>query len=199
MRVLCVSDVVVPELDRPFNPERFGPLDLVISCGDLPPEYLIFLRGAFNVPLYYVRGNHDIRYKDKPPEGCTNLHGKIIRHGQLNIMGFEGSRWYNDGPVQYTEAQMRSMVWRLRPKIWFKKGVDLFVTHAPPRFIHDAEDLCHRGFKVYRKLIQWYEPRYFLHGHIHASFTDDTQRSTVEGRTHVINCFGHCRLDINAY
>jgi uncharacterized protein len=93
---------------------------------------------------------------------------------------------------------MRRMVWRLRPKIWFNKGVDLFVTHAPPRYIHDAQDLCHRGFKVYRKLIQWYGPRYFLHGHIHASFKDDAQRSTTQGRTQVINCFGYCRLDIDA-
>lgn len=198
MRVLCISDVVVPELDRHFDPGRFSPLDMVISCGDLPPEYLKFLRGAFNAPLYYVRGNHDIRYADTPPEGCTNLHGRIVRHGRLKIMGFEGSRWYNGGPVQYTEAQMRGMVWRLRPKIWFNKGVDLFVTHTPPRYIHDAQDLCHRGFKVYRKLIQWYGPRYFLHGHIHASFKDDSQRSTTLERTQVINCYGYCRLDIDA-
>ncbi len=195
MRVLCVSDMVLPELERDFQPDRLGRIDLVISCGDLPPEYLTFLRSALNVPLLYVRGNHDIRYESTPPEGCTYLHRQIIRHGHLNIMGFEGSRWYNDGPVQYTEAQMRSMVWRLRPKIWRNKGVDLFVTHAPPRFIHDAEDLCHRGFRIYRKLIQWYNPRYFLHGHIHALFENDDQRITIEDQTQVINCFGSYLLE----
>jgi Icc-related predicted phosphoesterase len=197
MRVLCVSDIVVPQLDRKFDPDRFGQVDLVISCGDLPPEYLKFLRGALDAPLYYVRGNHDIRYEDTHIMGCTNLHGRIIRHGRLKLLGLEGSHWYNGGPAQYTEAQMVRMVWRLRPQIWLKKGVDLIVTHAPPRHIHDAEDLCHRGFKAYRKLIKWCRPRYFLHGHIHASFSDDTQRSTWLGRTQIINCFGLYRLDID--
>jgi Icc-related predicted phosphoesterase len=197
MQVLCVSDIIVPQLDRILDPDRFGQVDLVISCGDLPPEYLTFLRGAFDAPLYYVRGNHDIRYEDAHIVGCTNLHGKIIRHGRLKLLGLEGSRWYNGGPAQYTEAQMVRMIWRLRPQIWLKNGVDLIISHAPPRHIHDAENQCHRGFKAYRKLIKWCRPRYFLHGHIHASFSDDAQRSTLLGSTQIINCFGHYRLDID--
>lgn len=197
MRVLCVSDMTVHGLGQDLHCDQFGLLDFIISCGDLPPEYLKFLRGAFKAPLYYVRGNHDIRYNDTPPEGCTNLHGKILRHGRLRIAGFEGSRWYNGGPAQYTEAQMRWMVWRLRPRIWLNKGVDLLVTHAPPRFIHDSEDNCHRGFRIYRRLIDWYAPRYFLHGHIHEHFAHMDQRISLEGRTQVINCFGSHLLDID--
>ena len=56
MKLLCVSDIVVPELNDQFEPQRLGPVDLVISCGDLPPEYLSFLRHALNAPLYYVHG-----------------------------------------------------------------------------------------------------------------------------------------------
>ncbi len=198
MQVLCVSDMVVPELERDLQSGRLPMPDLVISCGDLPPEYLSSLRNACQAPLYYVRGNHDLRYTEKPPMGCANLHGRILRHGSLRLMGFEGSRWYNGGPVQYTESQMRWKVWRRLPRLWLKKGVDIIVTHAPPRRIHDAEDPCHRGFIVYRKLIQWFGPRYFLHGHIHAHFSNASQRSTYEGGTQVINCFGHCRIDIDA-
>ncbi len=127
MRVLCVSDMVVPQLERNFDPDRLGRIDLIISCGDLPPEYLIFLREAIDAPLYYVRGNHDIRYADRPITGCTNLHGRFIRHGRLKLLGLEGSRWYNGGPVQYTEGQMQRTVWMLRPRIWLQKGVDLVV------------------------------------------------------------------------
>ena len=197
MKLLCVSDMVEPTLYQNFAPERFGEVDLVISCGDLPPEYLSFLRGAFNVPVYYVRGNHDIRYAQKPPEGCMNLHGRILRHGPLRVLGLEGSRWYNGGPIQYTEAQMRFLVWRLRPRIWRKGGIDVVVTHASPRHIHDTEDRCHRGFSIYRKLIQWYRPRLFLHGHIHANFDDDAQRITYAGNTQVINCFGFYQVKID--
>ena len=95
------------------------------------------------------------------------------------------------------EAQMRRIVWRLRPRIWLKGGINMVVSHASPRFIHDAEDQCHRGFKVYRKLIQWYRPTLFLHGHIHAHFTDDAERITTEGPTQVINCFGYCQVEID--
>jgi Icc-related predicted phosphoesterase len=197
MKLLCVSDIVVPELNDQFKPESFDRVDLVISCGDLPPEYLSYLRHVLDVPLYYVRGNHDIRYVEKPPKGCTNLHGRIVRHGGLNILGLEGSRWYNDGPIQYTEEQMRSLAWRLRTRIWWKGGLDLIVTHAPPRHIHDAEDRCHRGFKVFNRLIQWYTPGHFLHGHIHAPFSDDSQRVTQVAYTRVVNCYGYCRLEVD--
>lgn len=197
MRVLCVSDVVMPEIDRYADPKHFGDPDFLISCGDLPPEYLRLLRSAFNVPLYYVRGNHDIRYGNAPIAGCTNIHGRLIRHNRLTILGLEGSRWYNGGPAQYTETQMRRMVWRLRPLIWLKKGVDIVVTHAPPRHVHDAEDPCHRGFTIYRKLIQWHRPRYFLHGHIHIAFTNEDQRFAQQGPTQIINCYGYHLLNID--
>lgn len=197
MKLLCVSDRVEPMLYQKFEPERFDEVDLVISCGDLPQEYLSFLRGALDVPVYYVRGNHDIRYAQKPPVGCVNLHGRILRHGPLRMLGLEGCRWYNGGPIQYTEAQMRLLVWRLRPRIWLKGGIDVVVTHASPRNIHDTEDRCHRGFTVYRKLIQWYQPRYFLHGHIHTHFDDDARRITHAGNTRVINCFGFYQVEID--
>jgi uncharacterized protein len=197
MNLLCVSDIVTAELYHKFDPKQFGRVDLVIACGDLPPEYLSFLVGAFSVPVYYVRGNHDIRYATTPPVGCRDIHGRIVRHGALRIMGLEGSRWYNGGPVQYTEKQMRAVVRRLRLKLWWRGGVHVIVTHAPPRFIHDAEDRCHRGFRIYRQLIRKYAPHYFLHGHIHSHFADEAQRITLEGKTQVINCFGYCQVTIN--
>lgn len=197
MKVLCVSDAMVPAFYPGLDVERLGPVDLVLSCGDLPPEYLSYLSGALSAPLYYVRGNHDIRYENKPPKGCMDIHGRMVRQGGLKIMGLEGSRWYNGGPCQYTEGQMRQMVWRLRPRLWWSRGVDIVITHAPPRRIHDAEDLCHRGFFIYRKLIEWYAPAYFLHGHIHAHFTQDDQRITFLEKTRVVNCYGYYRFDID--
>lgn len=199
IRILIVSDVVVPALHQEFDPQRFKDVDLLLSCGDLPPEYLSFLVSAFGVPLYYICGNHDIRYGTKPPAGCRNIHGRLVQLGSLRLIGFSGSRWYSGGPNQYTEGEMGKLIWKLRPRLWWKKGVDIVLTHAPPRHIHDAEDLCHRGFKSFRKLIDWYHPAYFLHGHIHAHFESDDQRVTEVGRTRVINCYGHYLLEIEKY
>ncbi len=197
MKILSVSDVVVPELSDKFDTRQFDGVELVLSCGDLPPEYLSFIRERLDAPLYYVRGNHDIRYKTSPPIGCVNLHAHRIDYKGLRIMGLEGSRWYNGGPIQYREHQMRQMIWRKMPELWFKGGVDIVVTHAPPRHIHDAEDRCHRGFESFLKLISRFKPRYFIHGHIHAHFTDPSQRVTLVGNTRVINPFAFHLLEID--
>ena len=197
MNILLVSDIVAPELSGPFDPQPFDGVDLAISCGDLPPEYLTAIRDRLNVPLYYVRGNHDIRYQGAPPVGCMNIHCRRLSFGGLKIMGLEGSRWYNGGPIQYHENQMRRMIWRMVPRLWLTGGVDLVVTHAPPRHVHDAEDPCHRGFKSYLKLIRRFNPRYFIHGHIHTQFADSTQRVTRVGNTDVINAVGFHLLEIH--
>jgi len=43
--------------------DRFGDVELVLSCGDLPYYYLEYIVSMLNVPLLYVHGNHDA-----PPE-----------------------------------------------------------------------------------------------------------------------------------
>lgn len=72
----------------------------------------------------------------------------------------------------------------------------MVITHAPPRHIHDAEDLCHRGFRCFRWLIDRYSPSYFIHGHIHRHFNDPSERMTVVGKTKVINTYGYHIFDI---
>jgi Icc-related predicted phosphoesterase len=197
MKILSISDVVVPQLSRRFDVRRFEGVDAVLGCGDLPPEYLSTIRERLDAPLYYVRGNHDIRYRTSPPVGCINLHARRVDVQGLTIMGLEGSRWYNGGPIQYREWQMRRVIWQMMPGLWLKGGVDVVVTHAPPRHIHDAEDRCHRGFECFLNLIDRVKPRYFIHGHIHAHFTESSQRMTRVGNTRVINTFGYHLLETN--
>jgi Icc-related predicted phosphoesterase len=196
MRILTVSDKVVAELDANFDRRLFGAIDLVLSCGDLPPEYLIRLASRFEAPLYYVCGNHDIRLVEANLPGCTNLNARFKAFRGLTILGLEGSRWYNGGGFQYTEREMRWKVLALTPGIWRRRGVDIVITHAPPRHIHDAEDRCHRGFKSFRRLIDRHRPRFFIHGHIHAEFSDPSERITVLDHTRVINTYGYYVLEI---
>ena len=91
---------------------------------------------------------------------------------------------------------MKWMIYKLWWVLWLRGGVDIVVAHAPPRFIQDAEDRCHRGFRSFHRLINRYNPRYFLHGHIHRFFDSDGDRITKVRRTQVINCYGHYILDI---
>jgi len=196
MKILTVSDYAEPLLSDHFALQSFEGVDLILSCGDLPPEYLTSLVNTFSVPLYYVCGNHDIRYGFKPPEGCGNLHKRLVTYRGLRFLGLEGSRWYNGGPHQYREREMRRIIRRLRLRIWMVGGIDVVISHAPPRHIHDAEDRCHRGFESYGRLIDKYAPKYFVHGHIHARFTDPSQRITVVNQTRVVNSYGYHILEI---
>jgi len=197
MKILTVSDVVDASLYPGFDADRFTGVDLVLACGDLPPEYLSFLVNVLTVPLFYVRGNHDIRYETKPPTGASSVHSKLVQFRGVNIMGFDGSHWYNGGPNQYTEWQMRLIVFRMLPTIWLRGGIDIIVTHAPPRFVHDTEDLCHRGFLVFRWLIGRFRPKYFIHGHIHKRFNDDSERITLIDSTRVVNTYGFFQIEID--
>jgi len=197
MKILTVSDHVEPALYDNFQPERFPGVEMILSCGDLPPEYLSFLVTMFNVPLLYVKGNHDIRLDGYRPEGCTDLDERLVLHKGVRILGFEGSNWYNGQPNQYTESQMRGKIRKMRMKIWWQKGVDIIITHAPPRHIHDGEDLCHKGFKCFRGLIDKYAPSYFIHGHMHFNYTHDAQRMTIVNKTKVINSYGYYIFEID--
>ncbi len=196
MKILSISDIVVPELTGQFDKTPFEGTDLVLSCGDLPPEYLTGIARRLDVPLFYIRGNHDIRYRTTPPLGCTNLHLRFVRYNGIRLVGFEGSRWYNGGPIQYREPQMRRFARQLWPKLLWNRGVDVMMTHAPPRYIHDAEDRCHRGFKTFRKLMDKYQPHYLIHGHIHRTFTHAAERITHRGKTRVVNTCGYWQFII---
>jgi len=180
VRILAVSDFAAPA-------PQAG-VDLILSCGDLPPERLAELRRTLDAPVYFVRGNHDLRLRAEDPEGCVNLHGRLVSYRGVRIAGFEGSRWYNGGPFQYTEAQMRQLTRRLRRAP--RAGVDIVIAHAPPRHIHDREDPCHQGFEAFGRLIARYSPAYFLHGHVHAAFSQPGERVTAVGGTRVVNCSG---------
>jgi Icc-related predicted phosphoesterase len=197
MKILCVSDTICKNL---LEPVAGGPaingVELILGCGDLPPEYLTTLRFRYDTPLFYVLGNHDLRFTSSPPRGCRHVDRQLVKNGPLRIIGFSGSRWYNGSINQYTEQQMAWFITLMRFRLWRHGGVDIVISHAPPRFIHDAEDPCHRGFRAFRRFIDKYRPAYFIHGHIHALFNDPAERITRINSTSVINSYGYYLLEI---
>jgi hypothetical protein len=85
---------------------------LILSAGDLRPEYLSFLVDMLNKRCYYVRGNHDIIYDVEPPLGCVDIDGKVVNYEGIRILGLEGSMWYGGRGVEHTDWQMRWKVWK---------------------------------------------------------------------------------------
>lgn len=196
LKILTVSDFVDKELTRQVEEKSLPPVDLIISCGDLNPEYLSFLRDRLDRPLFYVKGNHDIRYTLSNPMGCENIHGRVVSFRGLNILGLEGSMWYNGGANQYTDAMMKKLLFWMGLTLWKKSPLHMVVTHAPPRHIHDQENLCHRGFDTYVSLIKRRKPGYFVHGHVHQEFKTPQERITLFQGTQVINTCGYTFIEV---
>jgi Icc-related predicted phosphoesterase len=200
VKLLCISDRVEPMLHGPSLNSYAKGVEAVISCGDLPFDYLEYIITCLGVPVYYVLGNHDPD-SDSPeyPEGCTPLDGRIVdvkgEAGGVVVAGLSGSRLYSGGPNQYTERQMRLRSWALsvrilRRRLAGRQGPQVFVTHSPPFGLGDAEDQAHVGFESFLDLIDRHEPSLWLHGHEHL-YGPDQQRVTYRGATKVINIFGH--------
>ncbi len=117
LNILLLADHKSKFLYDYYEPEKVKDIDLIISCGDLPPEYLSFFVTLCNVPLLYVRGNHDKRYDEKPPEGCICIEDDIYVHEGIRILGLGGSMEYIPrSKDQYTEHKMKQRV--REPSIW---------------------------------------------------------------------------------
>ena len=94
MKILVLADQKSKYLYDFYEPNKLKDIDLIISCGDLSPVYLSFFVTLCNVPLLYVRGNHDGRYEETPPEGCICIDDDIYVHEGIRIMGLGGSMEY---------------------------------------------------------------------------------------------------------
>lgn len=195
LHILAVADYPTLYDEGKLITKLYDQVDCIVSCGDLPFEYLADLNKAYDAPVFFIRGNHDIRTDAPVPDGCTDIHMKLQQFKGITIIGLEGSRWYNGGRYQYSEAQMGQMVRSLKGALKRHKPLDIVIAHAPPRHIHDAEDQCHQGFEAYLKLIKRHNPAFFLHGHIHRQFTASRERITDTGSTRVINCCGHYYIE----
>ncbi len=197
MKILAVSDEVAPQVYTASARERFSDVDLVVSCGDLPGEYLEYIVSVLDVPLLYVIGNHanEVTITSSGeamlPGGCINIDGQVAEFGGLVFAGLQGSMRYREGPYQYTQAEMRYRALALGVRLFHKRALrrrrlDVLVTHAPPLGIHDGQDVCHTGFDAFLKLMDRFEPRYLLHGHCHV-YNRLKPTATQYNRTMVLN------------
>lgn len=213
MRILCVSDQIDPLVYSTHMRDRFRDIDLVLSAGDLPSEYLGFITAMLNRPLLYVAGNHDLSFSEPQDysigasalserdtaNGASEVSFRLTREGGLIVLGLPGSMLYNGGPNQFTEFAMAFRIAFLVPRLLLNRlfrgrAVDLVLTHAPPRGIHDRDDPCHRGFRSFLWLMRTFKPRWLVHGHIHLYDLGDVRVSSY-GETTVVNAFGHWILE----
>src|SRR5262245_14919216 len=208
IRTLAVSDQIDPRIHSATLRERMSDVQIVFGCGDIPARYLEFLADALDKPVYFVLGNHLEEltregFKTVQPMGCVNLGVRVIRDEWTGLLlaGIPGSPKYCDGePLQLSESEVMRMIFRMAPRLMYNRlrygrALDVLVTHAPPRDINDREDPAHRGFKALRRFINWFHPKYLLHGHVHLYDRSQPYQATFEG-TSIINVYPYRVVDL---
>ncbi|HEY1014299.1 MAG TPA: metallophosphoesterase [Herpetosiphonaceae bacterium] len=206
MRLLSISDEVERTLHSPALRGRVGAVDAILSCGDLPPSYLEYLVTVLNVPCLYVRGNHDapeLREDggvNEEPQGCDNLDLRVRLVGNMLIAGVSGVVRYRQGPYQYSEQEWQRRLWLLAARTLLARrrhgrGLDILISHAPPRGLHDGPG-AHQGSLALRRFIERIKPRYLIHGHVHLNYGYGDQSPLRHGPTTIINTCGYQLLEI---
>jgi hypothetical protein len=197
--------------------------DIILGCGDLPFEYLGYLMNALDVPLVFVPGNHDpdlsgyrvsragltlragLPARPPWPDGAVSADGRVVDVAGLRIAGLGGSRRYRPGPNQYSDRQQARRAWRLAlrarlhrspaPRRGGAHGLDVLLTHAPPRGVGDGTDPAHQGFPALNVLAARLQPALLLHGHVDPDPAG--QRDHTLGRTLVRNATGWQLFDFD--
>ncbi len=196
MKILVLADCESKSLYEYFRPEKLAGVELILACGDLKPSYLDFFASVSKAPVMFVMGNHDKPYDAETYNGCICIEDQIRTFRGIRILGLGGSmRYHPDAANQYTEKEMRRRIGRLRWKLKRNKGFDILVSHAPAAGIHDLEDLPRRGFACFCELIETYQPKLFVHGHVHANYGTGFQRVDQVGETMVVNAYDHYILE----
>jgi len=199
MKILCISDQIDPLIYSVNIKERYQDVDLVISAGDLPMEYLEFIVSSLNKPLFFVFGNHNLTalpYYHKnlgssaslqtiaairsEGYGSTYLGFTTRRENGILFAGVSGSIRYNSDIGQYTEHQMKMQLLAMVPRLIYNKL----------RYGRYVDVFCFLWF------IKKFKPRYFLHGHIHL-YDLQAPRVTVYENTTVINVFSNYLLEFD--
>jgi Icc-related predicted phosphoesterase len=216
LKILCISDQIDPLVYSPSIKERFADIDLVLSAGDLPFDYLDYIISNLNKPLLFVFGNHhteEIKHFRKRWDasfveityegficGAIHLESKVRKEGEIIFAGLGGCMRYNNGANQYTNFQMYLEIIKIIPRllwnrIFHGRFLDILLTHAPPKGIHDKSDKCHQGFESFLWFMNIFKPKYLVHGHIHLYDLTDV-RSTKWKNTTVVNVFSHYIIDM---
>lgn len=198
MKILAVSDEECVDLWDYYVPGKLDGYDLILACGDLKAEYLSFLVTMARCPVFYVHGEKDGDYKENPPEGCDCIDNYLLVYNGLRILGLGGCLKYQSGDHQYTDFKMARRVAKLHHKIKRLGGLDIVVAHGPVEDLGDGDGPAEKGFPCFRELMELYNPKFLLHGHVclqRVPGFGTYQREYTYQDTRVINVTGSYTID----
>jgi Icc-related predicted phosphoesterase len=202
IRFIAASDEVDKALEHEVNRAALGPVDGVIGCGDLSPEWLSFLADAFEAPLIYVRGNHDRgggweeekRLAPRPLNSGTLTSLAGIPIAALAWPGVEQRGNERHTGLAWSDALRVAGRWLVAMATGGGRPV-VVISHVPPAGAGDAPaDPYHAGFRAYRWVLDRLRPPIWLHGH---TTTASVPALLVhEGATTLVNVTGAVLLEL---
>ena len=198
VNILCVADEEDKRLWDFYTPDCLAGVDLILSSGDLHPDYLQFLVTMAGCPLLYIHGNHDDRYEYNPPFGCECIEDQVYNFHGLRILGLGGSMRYKPGINLYTEGEMKRRIFKLSAALMMTNGFDILLSHSPARGYGDLDDLPHKGYQCFNSLLDKYKPKYMLHGHVHQAYGHFVREREHGSGTRLINVCGSYRLEVKS-
>lgn len=205
--ILCAGDLpmdyvdfIVSVFNKPtyfvfgnhnLNDFHFYHKEAKLTSGKFMPDFSSHGHGATYLG-FKIFENHQLTYIDSVTHRPT----------PLLIAGTSGTVRYNNGLAQYSDFEMKLKLLKLVPrliinKIKYGRYLDIFMTHASPRHIHDHEDQCHIGFDCYNWFLKKFKPAIMVHGHIHL-YDLREERVGKYYDTTVINAYAHYVLDFPA-
>ena len=205
--ILCAGDLPMDYID--FIVSVFNkPTYFVFGNHDLK-EYHLYHKDSRMDNLHLVKNyeqaihGHGATYLGFKAFANENLLVEDPETGRktpLLIAGASGTSRYNNGLCQFTDSQMKFKLLKLVPKLIYNKlkygrYLDIFMTHASPRHIHDHEDPCHIGFECYNWFLQRFKPVYMVHGHIHL-YDLREERIGKYYDTTVVNAYAHYVIEL---
>lgn len=197
LRILVASDEIDPTLEGLANRELLEPVDLVIGCGDLAPDWLAFLADAFQAPLLYVRGNHDRRGPWPSPPGIplpsSGWDDRLVRGVPILALPWPGRE---GEPARRDEgAAWRQVLRHAIPRMARPRAGAVVISHVPPRGAGDSPgDDYHVGFAAYAFVLRRLQPVLWLHGHTTRAAQQAWQ--VQHGTTTLLNVTGSVLVEL---
>jgi len=96
---------------------------------------------------------------------------------------------YKPGKYMYTEKEMKRRLLHIKHQLIFYHGFDILLTHAPAQGLGDGDDHAHQGYEVFLKLLDKYQPKYMVHGHMHLQYDHSLKRTMQYNNTQIINAY----------
>jgi uncharacterized protein len=164
------DDSLIGHLTRPET----GPVDVLISCGDLHDHAILKARDHYQ-PRYTVavRGNHD--GAGPYPDGIIDLHLRTHVIDGVTFGGFGGCWKYKPrGHHLYEQDEVTTALVKF-------PGVDVFVSHNSPAGIHELDQDVHKGFAGFLSYLDRAKSPLMIHGHQHRDQLTTRHGTTIMG------------------